>query len=176
MEMHEDTASFRRRGPVWGTGDWSAVNRSLLSENGRDPCRGQSARARPVRSGRLSCPGRGFSRVSPHTALPPAGGRSAASWVACGFCGIAALCEEGASPSPARGDTRHGSLPGVSQGIPGSGTLPLRGWRGDHRDWPVSSQKRLQDGHKSFPGQQGRYSSPWPISSDGSRPRSRISD
>ena len=127
METREDTVQFRRRTSVSGTIGRSTGNRPPPRKTVVIPVREHAMRARPVRSGRLSCPGRGFSRVSPHTALPPAGGRSAASWVACGFCGIAALCEEGASPSPARGDTRHGSLPGVSQGIPGSGTLPLRG-------------------------------------------------
>ena len=59
METREDTVQFRRRKSVSGTIDRSAGNSPVLLIL----IGGQSARARPVRSGRLSGPGRvGVSR------------------------------------------------------------------------------------------------------------------
>ena len=71
-------------------------------------------RARPVRSGRLSRPGRGFPRVSPHTAPAPEGRgrRPEAGWG--GGCEegstSSAACGEGASPLPPQGSHARGTM------------------------------------------------------------------
>ena len=63
METREDTVQFRRRKSFSGTIDWSAGNHPPPRKTIWILVGGQSVRARPVRSGRLSGPGRvGVSR------------------------------------------------------------------------------------------------------------------
>ena len=70
METREDTVQFRRRTSLWGNLGRSAVNRPPPRKTVLIPVGGQSVRARPVRSGRLSSPDRVFPGYR-HTLPPP---------------------------------------------------------------------------------------------------------
>jgi len=80
-------------------------------------------------------PGHGFPRDIAMTALAPGRGRGRSAQRGRGGGYEEGYYEfrrlrGGGDPLPGphpRGDTHHGSLPGVSQGIPGSGPFPLRG-------------------------------------------------
>ena len=121
MEIHEDTTQSRRQAPIMGIAGWSAANpprRTVLI-----PVREYEMRARPVRSGRLSCPGRVFPGYR-HTLPPPprggGGGRRPG--------GVGATRRDlrvpppagrGRAPSPVptpQSDFHHGPLPGASLG------------------------------------------------------------
>jgi len=102
-------------GQYWPVCDQSSTS----SENGRDPCRGQSARARPVRSGRLSSPDRVFPGYR-HSLPPPESGGGGGRRPG----GVGATRRDlrvpppagrGRAPSPVptpRGDAHHGPLSG----------------------------------------------------------------
>jgi hypothetical protein len=85
MEIHENDARFRRWGSVLGITGYSAVNspppprKTVLI-----PIREHAMRARPVRSGRLSRPGRGGGYEEESTSS-------------------AALCGQGQAPAPTPG-------------------------------------------------------------------------
>ena len=70
METREDTVQFRRRTSVSGTIGRSTGNRPPPRKTVVIPVREHAMRARPVRSGRLSCPGYRHTLPPPPRAMP----------------------------------------------------------------------------------------------------------
>jgi len=111
METREDTVQFRRRTSVWGIIDRSVVNRPPPQKTVVILVGGQSVRARPVRSGSLSCPDRFFPGIATHCPRPLRGrGRRPEAGRGGGFA-VPPPAGRGRAPSPVHCPGEPGDTP-----------------------------------------------------------------